>query len=229
MSLAGVAQKQRDLLKVESLLASAEDLLRHMRKVPMLRFAWALARGQEAAATRNFPVALTFFNRAVRYARQAGDLAAESVGLQNLGAAHTDAGDHKAAIRWFRRGLQVAESLGLVLEPALLCDGLANANIGLGRRHEAIKFYQQARQLYLQADHAPRLAMTTANLGALLVEAGQAVDGRGLYWKPSMSSKIVAIGHGKHVFCTISSKQPTRLKDQHKRMSLLRRSWLYYH
>ena len=60
MSLAGVAQKQRDLLKVESLLASAEDLLRHMRKVPMLRFAWALARGQEAAATRNFPVALTF-------------------------------------------------------------------------------------------------------------------------------------------------------------------------
>ncbi len=180
LSLATIAQERGDLAQAESTVAVAEDLLRHMRGVPDLQFAFALARGQLATKRGEFPTALEFFHRALRYARRAGDQTAEVVALQNLGAGYTDVCDYRKAVGWFRRGLRLAESLGAASQLALLHSGLAVALVRAGRWREAMAHFEQARPLYEQVGEVHHAACATADLGALTVEAGDVDRGRRL-------------------------------------------------
>ncbi|MGI8406240.1 MAG: tetratricopeptide repeat protein [Thermomicrobiales bacterium] len=179
-NIAGVSLAQEDLEKAGLILDATDNFFDLINREPYLRFSGSLLKAQLAVKTHRLEDAAIEYRRALRYARQTGDALAECVAIQNMGAVYTDLGDYRRAVRWLRKGIQLAERISAQHELGLLYNSLAIALIGMDRLREAREGFEKARTIFLRAGDDQRIQTITADLGTLSIHLGELDSGRRL-------------------------------------------------
>jgi tetratricopeptide (TPR) repeat protein len=178
------------LLNVSSLLADqgkeeptknakAEDLLDALEPLldrggdPDVRWMVDGIRAHLARNRRKFPEAEALYRRTLRSARQAKNVFKELRSLQNLCAVLADQGRPADAIRWYRRGLSIAQDPALARAREPLELGLAGVYFRAGNTRKAYEYFLTAQATAERLGDTLQWARTTAEVGAVELLLGE--------------------------------------------------------
>ena len=142
--------------------------------------AWTAENGWPGHATRlaatlhpylftasNFAEAVTLHGHALRAARSAGDQAAETTALIDLGRSELPLGRHQEAAGHFSTALRLCAQTGDRAHEAKLLHDLANLSLVQGRYREAAGQYEQALGVFRQSGDRTGEARALGNLGLI--------------------------------------------------------------
>jgi tetratricopeptide (TPR) repeat protein len=158
--------------EAERLLDDIEPALKSAREPGLLSSAYG-NRARLAVIRGRLDEAEPLHRRALDYARRAQDLGHEVVSLQNLGALSNDLGQPGRALRWYRRAIRVAETIGAPPQLHVLQRSLAGTLHRLGREREAVEAFAAARMYAEASGDRQHVAEATADLGAVLLTLGE--------------------------------------------------------
>jgi tetratricopeptide (TPR) repeat protein len=123
-------------------------------------------RGMLAARNGDVEAARSHFRRSLALARKSGNLGREANAMINVALGERDAGRPDAALRWHRKGLALAESIGDVNSIYRHNVGAALAGRSLDRMEEAASYFDGARQAAATMGDRAGWAGATADMAA---------------------------------------------------------------
>jgi tetratricopeptide (TPR) repeat protein len=179
VNLCTMALDEGDLTAAESVIAALEPVVRAAQDPGLLTSIEGL-RGNLAAKRSEFLSAEQHYRNALKNARRIGDLGKELTCLKNLGSVKVDLGDPGQGIRWYRRGLRLAEALNVAPEVHALSIGLAVTLHRSGREREAAQRFEQARNVARRLGDTRGWARATADLGALKINLQETQEAEAL-------------------------------------------------
>ena len=131
-------------------------------------------RGTLLAAQGEVEAAENEFREALRFARKTGEAVTEILGLQNLGSVCANSERFGDAMRWYRKGIRLAEMFELPVQQEVLRRSLASVLHRSGRNREALAEFDRARQVAWELGETHLWAQSTLNLGVVYCLAGDA-------------------------------------------------------
>lgn len=145
-------------------------------------------RAGEAASLNNvgstwlrfgaFAPARLHLDASLRVAREIGDRAAETYILGNLAMLASQQEDYLLALAQAQAALEIAVSVEDTVNEASALFGLAQAELGLGRHASAQRAFEQARDVFLEADMPHRALDCMAGLARVTAASGDLAKAR---------------------------------------------------
>lgn len=120
-----------------------------------------------AVQRHDFALAERYARRSLHFARRSGDEAGQVRGLHTIGNIRLEAGDHRNALRWYRRALRLAARLDL--PPLLLVanQGMVAVLLRTARYREATAHLLTVRELAHALGNREAAAHALADYGAV--------------------------------------------------------------
>ena len=143
------------------------------------------ARGQAYEVLGEFAQAERDYTQAVEAARALGDPAAEWQGVVDIGFLWAGR-DYGQSETWFRRALQLAESLEDPLLHARSLNRIGNWYLNVERPGDGLRAHQQALELFLRLEDSQGVADTLDLLGMASYLGGDVIGGTA-YYKQSIA------------------------------------------
>jgi len=129
--------------------------------------------------TSNFAEAVTLHGHALRAARSAGDQAAETAALIELGRSELPLGRHQEAADHFSEALSLCAQTGDQVHKAKLLHNLAHLSLFQGRFREAAGQYEQALGVFRESGDQTGEAQALGNLGLIGMLEGRYAQAAG--------------------------------------------------
>lgn len=162
--------------RAENTITDIERLVT-LSKDPHLQLTINGLKGRLAVYRKDYIEAGKFFRSTLKYARQSGDLIAEVQALIHIGNVWIEQGKPRNALYWYQRAEKSAKSIDspvLFIQVYRAIAGLLHQTKQL---QEAIHYLELAYNLAGEIKDTTLLIQTAADLGAVLVDAGQIVQG----------------------------------------------------
>jgi len=166
-NMATAAIESGELAFAEELLAFVSEIARAFREPGLLSSAEG-SLGNACVKRGAFEEARRHFRKALELARRSGDLGRECNAMINVGRVETDLGRPAAALRWHKKGIALAQSIG---DPDHLhkhAIGAALSELRSGG-DEAGAYFETARNAAASMGDLAGWAGTTADLAATTI------------------------------------------------------------
>jgi tetratricopeptide (TPR) repeat protein len=174
-SIALLAIEENDYERAAEELDVYEQMARQARDPYLLTSAHG-NRGRLLVAQGQFDAAEREFREALRYSRKTGAPVSQVLGLQSMGAVCADTERYGPAMRWYRKGIRLAETYELPVHVEVLRRSLATVLHAADRNREAIAEFDRARQVAWELGDQSLWAQSTMNMGATYLLAGDSVS-----------------------------------------------------
>lgn len=175
VNAASLAEQEGNSEEAYRLLSDTNEILTHLNDTHLLSTYYGNL-GRLFAKDGDLQAAEQYFRKALASARKSGDLQATVNGYQSLGTVNLEQSKPQKAIRWYRQGMRLAESIRSLEQLELLNIGMAHAFHLKGQENLACAHLQSAAELSSQLGHRLRWAENVANLGATFVNSGNTDD-----------------------------------------------------
>jgi len=122
--------------------------------------------------SRDYEMALSYYEQALRIQRQIGDKRGESSTLIGIGGIHYDRDDYDTALSYFEESLQIQRGLGNKLGEGNALNGIGNVHYNSGNYERALSYFEESLQIQRGLGNKLGEGNALNNIGNVHVDRG---------------------------------------------------------